>query len=139
MLKVTTNQVNDYIRPFKGNISYGLQIAPNDSPLQITGAYCDYTPLVYFYAVRLNQLGVIDTIYDLPLNLLLHEDGQFFIDPDNTGFGGNLPDGAYFFEFSDGINIWSSEIFGVSGAAFGNFDEVAIKHFESSEVFLFND
>jgi len=140
MLRVTTGQQLDHLRMSKGNQLFGIQVARNNKLLDIYNAYYPVATIInYFYANRINISNETIEIFILDNSYLFYEDGQYLIDR-TEDFIGNLPDGIYYLEFSNGTTVFSSEMFAISEQSFENVIPITeIKHFQDSPIFEFND
>ena len=140
MLRITTGQTLDHLRMAKGYQLFGIQVGRNDKPLQFSNAYdLIGDSIVYFYANRINPANKTIEVFELNTDCLIYGDGQYYVDGSKS-FTGNLPDGVYYFEFSNGTTIFNSEMFAISEQSFDNLAPILeVKHFQDSPIFEFND
>jgi len=146
MLRVEKNTVQaDYLREFKGSESFGLQISRNDHPLTIYNAYSVIAgAATYLNAHKLGYQNRIELTYSIDVDCISYVNGQYIIDPtkyfDNATPENILPDGNYFFEFSNGVEPFNSECFIiVAQRESGNYTQPTIKAFQNDVLFIFND
>lgn len=146
MLRVEKNTIQaDYLRDAKGNESFGLQISDNNHPLGIYNAYSAIgEAITYLRALKLGYQTIIAYTYEIDTDCISYSDGQYLIDAskyfDNSTPENILPDGIYFFSFSNGTEIFNSECFRiVTQKLTGDYSHPEAKKFENDEVFNFND
>lgn len=146
MLRVEKNTIQaDYLREFDGAEGFALQISDNNHPLTIYNAYSIIgDSITYFRACKVGYKSKILYTYELDTDCLNYSDGQYLIDStkyfDNTTPTNILPDGIYFFTFSNGTEIFNSERFSiVTQMLTSDYSQPEPKKFENDEVFNFND
>jgi hypothetical protein len=115
MLRFTRDwQLPDYLRSLEGARAYGLPISKKYTALQFYNAYADVEgTIVYFIARKIDDTRHVLLSYDLDVDLIVYENGQYLFD-ETKCFDGYLPDGVYFFEFNDGYETYRSQIFNVT-------------------------
>jgi hypothetical protein len=145
MLKITNQNIQpDKEREFQGIEKFGLQLSPNDKPLQIYDAFSIGGNIIFFYAYQLTFEKKIVKTFELSLDTLIYQDGQYLIDAskyfDNVS-NSVLPDGFYCLSFGNGTEIFESERFRVFNFQFtgGTYTAPEIKHMENDPIFIFND
>jgi len=103
-------ELRDYLRTAPGDMGYMTPVAPNNRPLQWQGAYSENISIVYFIARKINNIGYVETSYDIETTCITYANGQYLIDETKL-FDGILPEGYYYFEFNNGINSFFTELF----------------------------
>jgi len=114
MLRIIRNwQSRDHLRSFQALRSYGLEVGKEYMAIQWHGAYTtENRTIIYFIARQIDDLNFVKKSFDLDVNLIKYENGQYLYD--NTKlFDANLPEGTFFFEFNDGYETYYSTIFTV--------------------------
>jgi hypothetical protein len=146
MLRVEKDTIQaDYLREYKGNEAFGLQISTNNKPLQIYNAYSLIgSPIEWFRAKKILYQDAIESTHELDTDCIYYSDSQYLIDAskyfDNATPTNILPDGIYFLQFYNGSETFNSECFRVIAQLIsGDYTQPEVKKFENDELFLFND
>ncbi len=146
MLRVEKNNIQaDYLREYRGNEAFGLQLSRNDQPLQIYNAYSLIgAPVQWFRAKKIKYQDIIESTHELDTDSIYYSDGQYLINSDmffdNTTPTNILADGIYFFQFYNGVEIFNSECFKIVDQFLAHdYSEPELKKFENDELFLYND
>lgn len=147
MLRITNQtELQDSLREFKGSETLGLQLSRNNKPLQIYNAYSNGGNIIYFYAHKLGYQNKVESTYELSLDTIKYQDGQYLVDStkyyDNVTPTNVLPDGNYFLTFANETETFFTEVFMVLQNAIDGSDSFnisEIKHFENDPIFIFND
>lgn len=148
MLKITnSNIIKDSERFFKSDESFGQQIGYNNKPLQFYDAFGDGSNIIFFYAHKLKYQNVVELTFELSLDTILYDDGQYFADPtkyfDNVDNTNVLPNGVYYLSFgNENEEIFYSEIFQAAQEYIDGSDSFVapkVKHFENDVIVIFND
>lgn len=147
MLRITKGILTDNLADFKASDDFGLRVYPNNKPGQIYNAYSAGGNIIFFYAYLIGYRGKIEATYELSIDSIIYQDGQYLIDPtkyfDNVDNNNVLPDGNYMLSFSNGVeDPFNSEVFLVFQAQLDGayaYNQPEIKHFEDSQIFIFNN
>jgi len=111
MIRVFKNNVQkDFLRDNQGFRGYGLQIGSNRVPLQIYGAYSSDLAISSFKLNRIDSGNEVIESLTLSNDLIKFDTWQYLIDKTKL-FEITIPEGVYFYEFSNGFDVYCSEIF----------------------------
>lgn len=115
MLKIVRNwELQDILRSYQASREYGLQVSKNYRAIQWYGAFAPSDRgIIYFIARQINFEDNVLISYDIAVDRIKYEKGQYLYDKTKL-FDGILPNGIYFLEFKDSWEKYFTNIFQVT-------------------------